>query len=88
MSITIEVDEELLREAEAATGIGAREELVSLALKKLAATGPCETDIPLHPQLYEAWEAARTLPPLSDADAEEMERHLLETGTLSPPWSA
>lgn len=40
MSITIQVDEDLLREAEVATGIGAREELVSLALKKLATFEP------------------------------------------------
>ena len=88
MSITIEVDDKLLRDAEAATGIGKRDELVRLGLKKLAASGPLENDIPLHPQLHAAWEAARALPPLSEADAEDMELHLCETGKLSPPWSA
>jgi len=88
MSVTVLVDEIFLRKAEAATGIGEAEELVRLGLEKLAVSSPLEHGIPLHPQLYAAWEAARSLPSLDDPDAEAMERHLRETGRMTPPWSA
>lgn len=91
MSVTIDISDEKLREAEEALDIHDPTQLfLSLLDEKLAqcavAAGP--TSGLKSMTLADALLAAQALPDLSDEEFDDMERHLRETGKLSPPWRA
>ena len=89
MSITIDISDEKLREAEEALNIHDPAQLfLSLLEEKLAQRAAANGPAAKTATLAELLRAAHALPELSDEEFDDMERYLRETGRLTPPWSA
>ena len=89
MSVTIDISDEKLREAEEALNIHDPAQLfLSLLEEKLAQRAAVTDAAVKSATLAELLRAAHALPELSDEEFDDMERYLRETGRLTPPWSA